>query len=200
MRIVSGMARGIRLKAPPGRAVRPTSDRVKEALFAALGDVRGQRVADLFAGTGALGLEALSRGADFVLFVERDSRALSCIRSNLALVLPSFSANPAGATRILAADWRNVTRAAADCAGSLDLILADPPYRPGPGDVGAGDLLLDESFRSWAGSALMVLEHAADTSLPWAPASGWHLLKERRYGDRALSFCRAAIDQSPHST
>jgi 16S rRNA (guanine966-N2)-methyltransferase len=84
MRIVSGVAGGIRLHAPRGTVVRPTEDRVKESLFGALGDLSGARVLDLFAGTGALGLEALSRGAASVVFVERSRQVLPFLRDNIA--------------------------------------------------------------------------------------------------------------------
>ena len=83
MRVIAGTLGGRRLKAPPGRGTRPTSDRVREALFAMLGDLDGARVLDLFAGTGALGIEALSRGAASAVFVERDARAAAVLRANL---------------------------------------------------------------------------------------------------------------------
>src|SRR5213078_2273851 len=87
MRIVAGAARGVRLDAPAGDGTRPTSDRVREAVFNtlfSLGGVEGKTVVDLFAGTGALGIEALSRGAEHATFVERDRAALECIEANLA--------------------------------------------------------------------------------------------------------------------
>ncbi len=83
MRVVAGEFRGRRLRAPRGRRTRPTADRVREALFSMLGDVAGARVLDLYAGSGALGIEALSRGAASAVFVERDPRAVAAIRRNL---------------------------------------------------------------------------------------------------------------------
>ena len=84
MRVVAGRLRGRRLSAPPGRTTRPTADRVREALFSILGDVSGLRVLDLFAGTGALGIEALSRGASEAVFVDSSQRAVATVRANLA--------------------------------------------------------------------------------------------------------------------
>src|SRR5262245_37711296 len=83
MRVIAGELGGRRLQAPRGRTTRPTSDRVREALFAMLGELRGARVLDLFAGSGALGIEALSRGAERTVFVERDAAALGALSANL---------------------------------------------------------------------------------------------------------------------
>src|ERR687884_1742680 len=84
MRVIAGLYRGRRLKVPPGVRTRPTADRVRESLFSILGDVEEARVADLFAGSGALGIEALSRGAEHATFVERDHAAVGVLRFNLA--------------------------------------------------------------------------------------------------------------------
>lgn len=192
MRIVSGMAGGIVLKAPSaGREVRPTSDRVKESLFAALGDLRGWTVVDLFAGTGALGLEALSRGAASVLFVEKDARAVQCIEENLERVRRALTGPEAGVARVWRADVRQVPQALAEWRGRVQLILADPPYRPAPHEYGGAALLADPAVAAWAAAALLVIEHAEGTELPWAPHSTWNLLRQRRFGTRMLSFCRS---------
>ena len=120
MRIIAGTHRGRRLKAPPGLDTRPTSDRVREALFSILGDVEGDRVLDLFAGSGALGIEALSRGAAGAVFVEQDRRAADAIRSNLAAI---------GERR---AEVRQEDALAylgrASGERPFDLVFADPPY------------------------------------------------------------------------
>jgi len=190
MRIISGLAGGTLLKAPRGRGVRPTSDRVKEALFASLGDIRGWVAVDLFAGAGGLGLEALSRGAAAVIFVEQDRRAVQCIRENLDRALRAIGTDSEAEVRVLPADVAFATRDLADLAGCVDLILADPPYRCAPGAFGADSLLRDEHFARWARGSLLVLEHATGTPLPWAPASVWRLVKQRRFGTRMLSFGR----------
>ena len=190
MRIVAGIAGGTRLRAPRGGLVRPTSDRVKEALFSSLGDISGWCAADLFAGSGALGLEALSRGAASVAFVEKHPVAIAAIRQNLERVTHCLGPDAAVDVRVIRADVAAVAVVAAELAGCLDLILADPPYNPGARDFGAADLLQDEKIAHWAQGALLVLEHAAGTGLPWAPLSGWTLLRQRRFGSRVLSYAR----------
>lgn len=122
MRVVAGVYGGRRLVAPPGDATRPTSDRVREALFSVLGrSIDGVRVLDLFAGSGALGIEALSRGAAAAVFVDRAPAAITAIRANLdALGID------AAVHRISA---RNALRAAAARGEAYDLVFLDPPYR-----------------------------------------------------------------------
>jgi 16S rRNA (guanine966-N2)-methyltransferase len=117
MRVVAGDFKGRRLYAPRGGRTRPTADRVREALFSMLGDVTGARVLDLFAGSGALGIEALSRGAASAVFVDSDPRAVAAIRRNLA------SVGAAGEVR-----RQDVLRFLAGRAGKFELVLVDPPY------------------------------------------------------------------------
>ncbi len=118
MRVVAGHLRGRRLTAPPGRGTRPTSDRVREALFSILEPIGGARVLDLFAGSGALGIEALSRGALHATFVDRDARAVAAIGRNLAgLGLDSATVHRRDALNFLSA-----------ATGHWDLIFVDPPY------------------------------------------------------------------------
>ena len=118
MRVVAGRYRGRPLKAPPGTGTRPTADRVREALFSILGDVTDARVLDLFAGSGALGIEALSRGAASATFVERDRRAASVIEANLAATGAEGEVVVADAVRWLERDHE----------AAFDLVLVDPPY------------------------------------------------------------------------
>lgn len=190
MRIISGIAGGIRLNAPPGRDVRPTSDRVKEALFASLGDIRSWRVADFFSGSGALGIEALSRGAGHVTFVERDSRAFACIRANLSAFTTAGGETCVPDVTLLKGDVSAVPRRLPGQSGTFDLILADPPYHTRPGSYGACEFLLDPEMARWSGNALLVLEHETGTELPWYPLSSWGLLKIRRFGIRSIAFAR----------
>jgi 16S rRNA (guanine966-N2)-methyltransferase len=117
VRVVAGDFKGHRLRAPRGGWIRPTADRVREALFSMLGDVEGARVLDLFAGSGALGIEALSRGAREAVFVDRDARAVAAIRRNLESVGAVGEVRRQDALRFLA------TR-----PGKFDLVLVDPPY------------------------------------------------------------------------
>jgi 16S rRNA (guanine966-N2)-methyltransferase len=121
MRVVAGEYGGRRLAAPPARGTRPTADRVREALFSMLGDVSGLRVLDLFAGSGALGIEALSRGAASVTFVESDARAAAVIRQNLDALGAEGEVKRRDAMVFLAAQ-----------RGTFDLVLADPPYDSAP--------------------------------------------------------------------
>ncbi len=123
MRIVAGEFGSRRLLAPAGRRTRPTSDRAREALFAALGDVTGMRALDLFAGSGALGLEALSRGAATCLFVESDRAALLALRENIAAL------GVEGRAVVRASDVRRALPAEVRAGSLYDLVLADPPYR-----------------------------------------------------------------------
>lgn len=193
MRIVSGWARGIRLTVPQDDAIRPTEDKVKESLFATLGDLREKKVLDLFSGTGALGLEALSRGASKVVMVEKDPRHSAAIRENLANVLKAIAPNTPGETSLRTED---VKGAASHLPQNeiFDLILADPPYHTQPGQYGCRELLEDDAWLNHANAdTILVLEHATDVrNLPWAPKSRWRLLKERTFGIRTVAFARLA--------
>lgn len=180
MRIVAGAARGRRLRAPAGSGTRPTADRVKEALFSSLQpELAGASVLDLYAGSGALGLEALSRGAARVTAVESDRRALAALRHNAEVVgLPGFEALGADVRRVLAGDVPG---------RPFDLALLDPPYR-----ISAAELngVLAELTSHLAADALVVVERSRrDGEITWPP----DLLAEpaRRYGDTALHRARA---------
>ncbi|MFA5203770.1 MAG: 16S rRNA (guanine(966)-N(2))-methyltransferase RsmD [Lentisphaeria bacterium] len=192
MRIISGICGGLRLKAPPGLDTRPTADRVKESLFSMLGDLGGQRVLDLFAGSGALGLEALSRGAVAAVWVEQQKRLSPLLEDNWATIRNGLQhAGVAAEGRVLTAEVRQVPRQLAAEAGTFDLIFADPPYHPPAGGYGARELVADAEFARWAGpQALLVLEHADDVVPAWHPLSPWRLLRQRRYGQTVLSFAR----------
>jgi 16S rRNA (guanine966-N2)-methyltransferase len=123
VRIVAGELGGRRLRSPKGDAVRPTSDRAREALFGRLGDIEGRDVLDLFAGSGALGLEALSRGAATCLFVDEDTLAIACIRSNVEAL------DLGDRVRVRRGDFRPVLRDEARLGHRYGLLLVDPPYR-----------------------------------------------------------------------
>ncbi|HSF12652.1 MAG TPA: 16S rRNA (guanine(966)-N(2))-methyltransferase RsmD [Erythrobacter sp.] len=180
MRIIAGQWRGRKLVAPKGEATRPTADRMRETLFSMLtsrlGDFEGLAVADLFAGSGALGLEALSRGAATCLFVEQDRAALDAIRTNIATVGAQASARveSGSATQLRAAQQ------------PLDLILVDPPYHSG-----AGEVALDRLLRlGWIGPQTWV---SLETAFNEDPAiKGLTLESERRVGKSKLSLLRMA--------
>ncbi|MEV4318382.1 16S rRNA (guanine(966)-N(2))-methyltransferase RsmD [Actinocrispum sp. NPDC049592] len=176
-RIVAGTAGGRRLVVPP-RGTRPTSERVREALFSAIEsrlDLDGAAVLDLYAGSGALGLEALSRGASSVTFVESDRNALAVLRSNVAAVgLPGASVVPGRVRTVLSAGT----------SALYDLVLADPPYADD--DVP----LVLQALVGWTRpGALIVLERAARSAAPEWPAA-FEALKIRKYGDTALHWAR----------
>ena len=189
MRVISGLFRGRRLQAPPGRDVRPTLDRVRESIFD-LTWVRPSelRVLDLFSGTGALGIEALSRGAEHVTFVERDPRAAAVLEQNLRHV----AAEPAS-WRLLRAP---VERALDRVAGPFDLVLADPPYRLGL----AADLLeaLGSRPALLAPEGVVVLETEVG-GLPFDARSGLVCVFRRRYGDTEVTVWTAA-DGEPEAS
>jgi len=174
---VAGAAGGRRLAVPP-RGTRPTSDRVREALFSALDatlDMDGVRVLDLYAGSGALGLEALSRGAAAATFVEHDRRALAVLRDNVAAVgLPGATVLPGKVTAVLATPP----------AQPYDLVLADPPYALDEVDQML-NLLADNGWTR--DGALVVVERARRS-----PAPDWPkplvANKTRRYGDTELHW------------
>jgi 16S rRNA (guanine966-N2)-methyltransferase len=142
MRIIAGAFRGRKLEAPKGIATRPTADRVRETLFSMLasriGSFEGLRVADLFAGSGALGLEALSRGAAFACFVEHDHRALDAIRANIA------SLGVEQRSQLLAR-----SALALPPAEPFDLIFADPPYAPQSGSAVVSELVRSGWAAGW---------------------------------------------------
>ncbi len=178
MRVIAGRYGGRRLMAPKGRTTRPTSDRVREALFAMLGDVAGARVLDLFAGTGALGVEALSRGALQAVFVERDQHAIDALQANLeALGL--------GETQALLRreDVAGALRRARKRKETYDLILIDPPYERalewGPRLSAVLPALLTPGAR-------VVVE--SDRRAPLELELGFET--ERLYGDTAIGIHR----------
>jgi len=175
MRVISGEYRGRRLKAPAGGHVRPTSDRVREAIFDilySLGGVDGFQVADLFAGSGALGIEALSRGAASVTFVERDPASIAAVRANLASA-GLDDAEARGEATVIRAD---VDSWVASTASRYDLVLCDPPY----------DYDGWESLVTRLPGDLVVLESGAE--LPSVP--GWVVLRSKRYGGTIVTVAR----------
>ena len=172
MRIVAGSFKGRRLVAPPGSATRPTSDRVREALFSVLGPwVQGARVLDLFAGSGALGLEALSRGAATAVFVDRSQRAIAAIRTNLEALGVDADVHRMEAHAAL--------RAALGRREAYDLVFLDPPYRHA---AGLGRKLSETLLPVLAPAARVVTESDRRDPL----ALDLPLSDERCYGDTVI--------------
>ncbi|MBN4074167.1 RsmD family RNA methyltransferase, partial [bacterium AH-315-E10] len=156
MRIIGGRASGIQLSCTKHPSLRPTTDRVKESMFARLGNIRGLIVVDLFSGSGALGLEALSREAGSVYFFEENRKYCDLIHENLTKVAKAMST--VGGTKIIRADALNVATILSTV--KADLIIADPPYFPDEKIKGAEDLLCNKDIAVWAGDALLVLEQS----------------------------------------
>jgi 16S rRNA (guanine966-N2)-methyltransferase len=179
VRVIAGRFGGRRLIAPKGRATtRPTSERVREALFSMLGTVEGEEVLDLFAGTGALGIEALSRGARRAVFVEWDGGALDALAMNLkALGLESSEAE------VRRGEALDTLRGARIRSETYDLVLIDPPYRR----AGAWGRELPAALEPLlAPKARVVVE--SDRRVPLELP--WEILKERRYGDTSITIHR----------
>lgn len=187
MRIIAGLAKGMPLVAPRA-GVRPTADRIREAIFSSLGSrVAGARVLDLFAGTGAIGLEAASRGALAVTFVENERNALECLERNIGEFIGRNRGGDAAPT-VFEINRRDVLAALKRMAAGnekFSLIFADPPY----GDA-AQELLRCESLTGvLANEGLFVLESAKrDVLTVNAP---WQLVREAIHGDTRVSFLQA---------
>jgi 16S rRNA (guanine966-N2)-methyltransferase len=182
MRVIAGSAGGIRL-AVPKRGVRPTMDRVKAAIFSSLGDaVMGARVVDLFAGSGALGIEALSRGASSVVFVEEDRQAAAIIEGNLA------KTNLKG--RIRQQDVFDFLRQASG-AEMFDIVFADPPYEKTEESRRLTEKLLANGPlpRLLGPSGIFVLEKHPGDTLP--EMKRWDLLRQKIYGATEVLFLSA---------
>ena len=179
---MAGVARGRRLEVPDGLVTRPTSDRVREAVFsslASMGAVEAAAVVDLFAGSGALGIEALSRGAASAVFVEADRGALGSIRANLAaLGLATPRATVVAGDAVEAAGSPQIVEAA-------DVVLADPPYR----------------FDQWASLLERLVEGGfggllvAESAVAWQEPSGWRTVRRKVYGGTLVSMLRPGIDR-----
>lgn len=176
MRIIAGRWGGRALVAPKGRATRPTSDRVREALFSILGDVAGFHVLDLFAGTGAFALEALSRGAASAVAVERARAALAVLRAN---------ARALGAEDVLDIVCTDALRFVAR-GRTFDLVFADPPW---PDSTVVEPVLAEHAPRWVAPDGWLIVERAARMTEP-SSIPGFAPPQLRRYGEAALALHR----------
>jgi 16S rRNA (guanine966-N2)-methyltransferase len=183
MRVIAGSAGGLRLDVPK-TAVRPTMDRVKGAIFSSLGDeIVGARVLDLFAGTGALGIEALSRGAASVLFVEEETSAIAAIERNLARTKLEGQVRKQDVFTFLSS---------AQIAEPFRVIFADPPYDKTKSGEQFTKLLLDsvELVRMLEPAGVFVLEKRPEEQMPATPL--WKISRDRRYGATEVLFLQPA--------
>ena len=193
MRVVAGELRGRRIEGPPEpknrkgnveQVTRPTTDKVREAIFNALGSlevVAGSTVVDMFAGSGALGIEALSRGAEHCVFIENDRNALAVLRRNIEQLGLADRSTIVPADLARESDARSASRIAAHIAGA-ELVLADPPYR----------------YEKWSElfalvsetspDAVLVAETEAGASIHTTAPEGWNCLRNRDYGRTAVGF------------
>ncbi|MFI1969018.1 16S rRNA (guanine(966)-N(2))-methyltransferase RsmD [Streptomyces cinnamoneus] len=185
-RVIAGTAGGRRLAVPPGTGTRPTSDRAREGLFSTwvsvLGTLQGARVLDLYGGSGAVGLEALSRGAEHVLLVEADARAVRVIRDNVRTVgLPGAEVRPGKAEQAVAGP---------PPARPYDVVFLDPPYAVTDDDL--REILLTLHAGGWlADDALVTVERSTrGGEFRWP--DGFDALRARRYGEGTLWYGRAA--------
>ena len=181
MRIVAGEFKGRRLAGPEGSATRPTSDKVREALFSILGDISGDRVLDLFAGTGALTLEALSRGAADALLIERDRRMAGVAARNIETVLGAGQVGPGhDRARLLRTEALAWLKSTSD--GPFDLIFIDPPY------ADAQDLAaeLSAALPAVISSGARIVTESDRRSPLDLTADEFGLRSEHRYGDTLL--------------
>ena len=184
MRVISGSARGLKLASPEGLDTRPTLDRVKEALFSILApELRGAAVLDLFAGSGALGIEALSRGGERAVFVDKSPKAVAVIKKNLE------SSRLRERATILERDSLDYLR---DCGGGFDLIFLDPPYGGGLYERALG-LIAEKKLLSPGGAVAAEWDEAVG-----APAfpEGFVREKDRRYGRVHISILRLKDERS----
>lgn len=182
MRIITGISKGRRLTAPRGQALRPTSDRIKESIFNILaGGIEDRVVLDLFAGTGSLGIEALSRGARKTVFVERARNALRAIHKNL------LQCGLFGRAEVIPKDVSRALGVLGERGDSFDLILMDPPYENGWVERTLRKLNIHPVYHE---GSILVVEHHHREPLP-QKTGRWVLIKQRRIGDTILSFLRA---------
>jgi 16S rRNA (guanine(966)-N(2))-methyltransferase RsmD len=181
MRLTGGLDRGRKLRAPRGATTRPTGAKVREAIFNILGPAPENPILDVFAGTGALGIEALSRGATGACFVERDGRALQALHRNLREL------GVAGRARVLGTAAQAALRQLSEEGARFDWIFIDPPYAAG---VVASILETIAGGNLLAGGGVIIVEHDKRHIPPDAVAS-IHLTDRRFYGDTGVSFYRS---------
>jgi 16S rRNA (guanine966-N2)-methyltransferase len=188
MRIISGTSKGRKLTTLKSQAIRPTSDRVKESIFNILGgEVEGKVVLDLFAGTGNLGIEALSRGAKKVLFVEKGRQALRLIQRNLS----QFRMRER--SEILPKDVSRAIGILNQRGESFDLMLMDPPYEKG---LIQKTLWKLHSHRIYHEESILVIEHDRREPIP-KRVEGWTLIRQREIGDTVISFLAPSNQRAP---
>ncbi|SDJ71709.1 16S rRNA (guanine(966)-N(2))-methyltransferase RsmD [Streptomyces indicus] len=186
-RVIAGSARGRRLSVPPGNGTRPTSDRAREGLFSTWqsligGPLDGERVLDLYGGSGAVGLEALSRGAGHALLVESDARAVRTIRENVkSLGLPGAEVRAGKAEQTVAGPAPSAP---------YDIVFLDPPYAVTDDDL--REILLTLAAQGWLADDALVTVERSTRGGEFAWPDGFEPLRSRRYGEGTFWYGRAA--------
>ena len=193
-RIIAGAARGRRLTVPPGRSTRPTADRAREGLFSTIqsltGTLHAARVLDLYAGSGAVGLEALSRGAAAALLVESDEAAVRAIRANIdTLALPGAEVRMGRAERLVAS---------APATEPFDVAFLDPPYELDDDTVRG--VLADALANGWLAPDAVVAVERVTRGGPWTWPVGYAPLRSRRYGEATLWYGHAGSSPAAPTT
>ncbi|WP_031072172.1 16S rRNA (guanine(966)-N(2))-methyltransferase RsmD [Streptomyces sp. NRRL WC-3742] len=191
-RVIAGAAGGRRLAVPPGRSTRPTSDKAREAMFSTLealrGTLHGARMLDLFGGSGAVGLEALSRGAEHVLLVEADAQAARVIRENVREIgLPGALVKAAKAEKVVAGPAPEAP---------YDLVFLDPPYAVT--DAELREMLTTLSAGGWLAEDVLVTVERSTRGGEFGWPEGFEGLRSRRYGEGTLWYGRAAAAAGDH--
>ncbi|SFM52427.1 16S rRNA (guanine(966)-N(2))-methyltransferase RsmD [Thermodesulforhabdus norvegica] len=177
IRITGGRFKGRRLLVPGGKKVRPTTERVRESIFSIIGDrVQGARVLDVFAGTGVLGLEALSRGAVHAVFIERNPRVFSVLKQNIALC------NAEKESEVYCLDWLKGVKKLFERGLAFDLIFADPPY-----DLHLGRRFFENVRELSHPETIVVFERSAGRSIEFEEDK-WKLIRVRKYGETVIDF------------
>ncbi|AUY49697.1 16S rRNA (guanine(966)-N(2))-methyltransferase RsmD [Streptomyces sp. CB01881] len=187
-RVIAGAAGGRRLAVPPGRSTRPTSDKAREAMFSTLealrGTLHGARMLDLFGGSGAVGLEALSRGAEHVLLVEADGQAARVIRENVRTVgLTGAVVQAARAEKVIAGPTPETP---------YDLVFLDPPYVVTDDEV--REMLITLLAGGWLADEALVTVERSTRGGAFGWPEGFEELRSRRYGEGTLWYGRAAAE------
>lgn len=179
MRIIGGEARGRKISVPKGKDIRPTSNMIKESLFNSLYSVTGKAFLDLFAGSGNVGLEALSRGAQKVVFIEKDRMRGNVIRENLRHL--GFEAR----AEVLDLDAERAVRFLAARGERFDILFADPPYERG---FVTKVLSMSSLADLFAEEAMLVIQHSLREGVHGTPEDRYVLKEQKKYGDTVLSF------------
>ena len=181
MRVITGAARGCRLQTLEGNDVRPTTERVKEAMFSAIQfDIEGRRVLDLFAGSGQLGIEALSRGAESAVFIDNSKKSLDVVKCNLAATKFTDKA------KVIGTDYMSYLSMTPD---RFDIVFMDPPYNMGH-EKKVLSCLKDMKFVTE--DTVIIVEAALDTDFDYAYGLGFEVYKEKRYKTNKHVFLRRA--------